>query len=141
CCGRREQGARRPDCVLTKFCRRNCRAVRKLSGHAQFENPAVADGTALFKRDRNCALAGGPTASEKGQLPRPEIASATRPRSTANARLRRHSDNRSEDRSRWDEAFFGKYPPIFFGGKLGRGREPDQSSPSTDACVGCEGTT
>jgi cystathionine beta-lyase/cystathionine gamma-synthase len=49
--------------------------VRKLSRHAQFKNACPAHGAPLFKRDRNCALAGGATASEIGQLPRPEIAS------------------------------------------------------------------
>ena len=119
----------------------NRRPVRKLSGHAQFENACAAHGAALFKRDRNCALAGGTTASEIGQLPRPKIASATRPRPTANARLRWHGDDCSEDRSRWDEAFSGEHAFIFARGKPGRCRESDQSSRPHDACVGGEGTT
>src|SRR6266480_1236642 len=92
--------------------------------------------TLALRMERHCS-----NAIEIGQLPRPKIASAARPRPAANARLRRHGDDCSEDRSRWDEAFSGEHASIFAGGKPGGRREPYQSSRPHDARVGATGTT
>ena len=79
---------------------RRARAVRQLARPARREDARRPDGASFGERTRDRGVARRSPEGEERELPGPRVAPAARPRSAADAQLRRHVELRAEERRR-----------------------------------------